>query len=330
MRIAFVIERFSVRGVEGVVWSYAHYNEKLLNNDSIIIVRAQPGQPANNDITDEAKDMFMDRFPVFVIDENKIDPLLIELKVDVCVVPCYGTAGCYMPTAVPTIAHCVFVSDAKLGTMRASISNWVSRGHTRVLPNMIDIPDTDGTNMREELGIPADAFVFGRYGGWEQFSVPWAVPVVVDLATERPDVYFVLMHTKPFEAPPNVLFVRGTCSKYRKRQFIDTCDAMIHAREDGETFGCAVGEFAVCGKPIVTCLSGDMAHAQILGDKAVVCAGPDQLKAAMGDTARLRALDMSGNGYEQYMPARVTGLLRRAALEVLCMRHGAAGLPFVY
>jgi hypothetical protein len=125
MLLAFVIDRFSVRGVESTAWSYAHYNEKFLNNTSVIIVRPCDSTP--EDSTPEARDMFCDRFRVYEMrDDAHIDQLLRDLKVDVCIVPCYGTADCFMPSSVPVIAHCVFRADAPLGTMRAAVSNRAS------------------------------------------------------------------------------------------------------------------------------------------------------------------------------------------------------------
>ena len=37
-----------------------------------------------------------------------------------------------------------------------------------------------------------------------------------------------------------------------KEAFYRTCDAMLHARRDGETFGLAVAEFSVRNKPVIT------------------------------------------------------------------------------
>lgn len=56
-----------------------------------------------------------------------------------------------------------------------------------------------------------------------------------------------------------------------KSKFINTCDAMIHARMDGETFGLAVAEFSMHNKPVLTFGRGtDWAHIEILKDKALV------------------------------------------------------------
>ena len=54
-----------------------------------------------------------------------------------------------------------------------------------------------------------------------------------------------------------------------KAKFLATCDAMIHARDTGETFGLAVAEFAVLGKPVITfAQSKEQAHLEMLGSQA--------------------------------------------------------------
>lgn len=330
MLIAFIINDFCVRGTEAVTFAYAHYNEVLLGNKSVIVHRPDVGKGrVTPDVTQSARDMFTQRFQVYSLPDRDIDALLAELGVDVCVVSCYGVPT-YMPWSVPTVAHCVFRADLDLGSsLRVAVSNWVSKGAVRVLPNVIDLDPSDGTDLRAELGIPPDAFVFGRHGGWETFDVPWARDVVAEVAAARPDVYFVFMHTQPFPAPPNVKFIEGTVDRRRKRKFIDTCDAMVHARQMGETFGCAVGEFAVCGKPVVTVETGDLAHVQILGDRAVVARGPQDLAAALMDTKRLESIEMRGNGFEAYLPHRIMPLLQIACVEAMAKKYGAS-LPLVY
>jgi hypothetical protein len=56
-----------------------------------------------------------------------------------------------------------------------------------------------------------------------------------------------------------------------KAKFLATCDAMLHARWHGETFGLAVGEFAVLGKPVITFSeSREKAHLEMLGNQALL------------------------------------------------------------
>ena len=55
-----------------------------------------------------------------------------------------------------------------------------------------------------------------------------------------------------------------------KVKFINSCDAMIHARIDGETFGLAVGEFSYLNKPVITFKGGlDQNHLMILKERGL-------------------------------------------------------------
>lgn len=50
----------------------------------------------------------------------------------------------------------------------------------------------------------------------------------------------------------NVLLVPSTSSMLHKCRFIQTADAFVHTRLLGETFGLAVAEFSLIGKPTIT------------------------------------------------------------------------------
>ena len=57
----------------------------------------------------------------------------------------------------------------------------------------------------------------------------------------------------------------------RKVKFINTSDAFLHARRQGESFGMAVGEFSIKNKPIITwALSDEKSHIDILKEKAIL------------------------------------------------------------
>ena len=59
------------------------------------------------------------------------------------------------------------------------------------------------------------------------------------------------MNIDPFSSVRNIYHVVGTTDEDKKSAFINTCDAMIYARECGETFGLSVAEFSVKKKPII-------------------------------------------------------------------------------
>jgi hypothetical protein len=102
------------------------------------------------------------------------------------------------------------------------------------------------------------------------------------------------MNIRPFLNHPRVIFLPGCADLSAKVQFINTSDAMLHARKLGESFGLACAEFSVCNKPVFTyARSSERNHLMVLGSKAQLYSGPrslygmiksfDRQKAAMGD-----------------------------------------------
>ena len=57
----------------------------------------------------------------------------------------------------------------------------------------------------------------------------------------------------------------------RKADFINTCDAMIHARERGESFGLSIAEFLSLNKPVLAWNNGhDLNHLDMLKDSGLL------------------------------------------------------------
>ena len=117
--------------------------------------------------------------------------------------------------------------------------------------------------MREELGIPPDATVFGRHGGFDVFDIFEAQGAVLSVARARPDIYFLFLNTRPLvmdeygeadvaRTPANIIHLPATMEDDAKQRFIRTCDAMLHARRSGETFGLAIAEFSASNRPVLT------------------------------------------------------------------------------
>lgn len=69
----------------------------------------------------------------------------------------------------------------------------------------------------------------------------------------------------------NIIFLPKSQDEIYKAKFINTCDAYLHARQQGESFGIAVGEFSIANKPIITWAnSEEKSHIDILGSKAIL------------------------------------------------------------
>jgi len=133
--------------------------------------------------------------------------------------------------------------------------------------------------MRHALGIPSEALGFGCYGGRESFDIAFVKDQVIPkVLAELPHVHFLFMNIEPFIEHERVIFLHATVEIERKSTFINTCDAMLHARRRGETFGLAVAEFSLRDKPVLTYgRSRERAHLVVLGDSAIVYRTPEDL-----------------------------------------------------
>ncbi|KAH8063426.1 hypothetical protein JL722_2596 [Aureococcus anophagefferens] len=166
--------------------------------------------------------------------------------------------------------------------------------------------DVDGPDLREELGIAANATVFGRHGGVHTFSIDFVKAVVEARAAARPDVVFLFMNTAPFGAPqPNVRFIPGTADPDRVAAFVRTCDAMLHARR--RAFGLAVADFARHDRPVLTFDSPDPSYARfhlsVLQRRAIPYRDARSLEKALDAFDRDAARRLPRGYWNAYHPA---------------------------
>ena len=92
--------------------------------------------------------------------------------------------------------------------------------------------------------------------------------LVYDIAKHNNNIYFLFVNTQKFCPDlPNIIHLNVIVDLNDKRRFINTCDAMLWARSDGETFGLSIAEFSICNKPVIACKTGDLAHVELLKDK---------------------------------------------------------------
>ena len=277
-KIAFFINLLSVRGTEVAVYDYADCNETVLGNESIIINNTEYfDKPEYNhwlsDYTDSVREKFVNRFGSRIFNcanMQEIERALQQEQVDIFYALKYGVPDDKISKVCKNAVHAVFAVQ-KHGDAYATISPWVSRvyGGNQVpfVPHMVRV-DATTENLRQELGIPVDSVVFGRHGGVTTFNIPFAKEAVQEVALQHKDWYFVFLNTGKFCDMPNVIFLPATGDMKYKTKFINSCDAMIHARQDGETFGLACAEFSIKNKPVITWLgSHDRCHVEILGSK---------------------------------------------------------------
>jgi hypothetical protein len=184
----------------------------------------------------------------------------------------------------------------------------MSNGALPYVPYLVDILRYDhNSDYREYLGIPKDATVFGYYGGSDSFNIDFAKKAVIDVAKLRKDIYFIFMNVDAFCDEPNVMFLQGTSDLDKKIGFINTCNACIHARNGGESFGLTVAEFSIKNKPIITtthCTAelNDLAHIEMLGDKAVLYSDYNTLVQILTNFKDIHNSKEDWNAYSVYSP----------------------------
>ena len=90
---------------------------------------------------------------------------------------------------VRTCVHCVFDATDPHGDAYARISPCVpalpASAAAPIVPHIVVPPTADemgGPDLRAELGIPVDATVFGRHGGYDTFDIPEARAAVLSVA----------------------------------------------------------------------------------------------------------------------------------------------------
>jgi hypothetical protein len=198
------------------------------------------------------------------------------------------------------------------GSSYAYISEWLSNkysgGKIPVVPHIVHniTQDIDPNVFRKEHKIPPTATVFGGYGGSSSFDISFVKDEVVPAVLRaRDDVYFVFMNFTSFVDHPRVIFIPGTTENRLKQSFVAACDAMLHARLIGETFGLACAEFAIQGKIIFAYrYSSDRHH--ILRSVCITYGGSAELIAQLANFQRLsKSLDLPANSYLEYTPEYV-------------------------
>jgi hypothetical protein len=274
--VLFDVGQFNERGAAIAVYHYAKYNEEILGNTSIIIARDDGDQFSQS--------LFQDRFHRVMFYKTRDDVLAMGRQADLLYMLTYGMMKFVFDVSDFTCRvgiHCVFTAHHPHGDVYAAISEWVAEKYSLynvpVVPHIVEVPDVEG-DLRQALGIPEEAVVFARYGGYDQFNIPAMMQTVVQCAVDREDLYFLFMNTAPFYEHPRIVFLPKSFDMDFKARFINTADAMIHCRREGETFGLAVGEFSIKKKPVITWYwSFDRHHINVLGDAGIYYQTPQEL-----------------------------------------------------
>lgn len=312
--IGFISNKLTIRGTEVNLYDYADFSERLLGNKSIVITRPYEYimQVSPRDATPLAYEKFTTRFQMeYYINPSDIINIVKKNNIDVLYIEKAGSPNDGLVfNCCKTIIHAVFTTKEPHGDLYCPISdalNKICGTNYPVLPYMVRVFDTN-ENLRTELNIPEDAIVFGSYSGADEYTnedVKRAVSAVVS-DEKYSNIYFIYLNIDKFGPESSRLkFLPGTADMQYKRMFINTCDAMLYARNGGETFGLACGEFSVCNKPIIACPGQHSnAHEVILEENMIKFYNYNDVFEIITSWPKHNK-DVSNNGYKEYTPEKV-------------------------
>jgi hypothetical protein len=316
MNVAFHSSSMSLRGSENALWDYANFNETILGNNSVI---CHPAELENTENPTFLK--WKARFQLVPYrTKAELSSKLMERGADILYQIKPGPYDGFIIPGVKNCIHSMFLSDEFHGDCFAYVSRWASRVMTGREESFVPhfVPKLESkVGLRENLGISTKARVFGRHGGWDTFNIPFVREAAVRHARQNPEDHFVFLNTESIreaENLTNIHYLPATVDPVEKGKFLATCDAMLHARWHGETFGLAVGEFAALGKPVITFAgSRERAHLEMLGNQALPYRHADELTKILRD---FRPHRTQGTEYEIFAdPKVVMEIFRKKFLE---------------
>ena len=279
---------------------YARLNRSVLGNESVLCLPNRPEFAANPLLKKWQEEFVVTQYT----DKNDLGRKLKKEAVEVLYLTKPGLFDGFLVPGVKNCVHAQFLCDEFHGDAYAYLSSWMSRVMTGregsfvpfYVPRFVSEED-----LRGKLGIPIGAKVFGRHGAFDTFNIPFARRAIEEHARHRPADHFVFLNTEPIrgtEKLRNVHYLAPTIDPEEKAQFLATCDAMVHARWHGETFGLAVGEFAALGKPVITFgESRERAHLEMLGSAALLYRNRNELRRILENFQPHRA---AGTEYDQH------------------------------
>lgn len=307
MKILFHANTLNFRGTTVAVTDYAKYNQEILGNESVIVYNESLGYEKDMGTEAVVLHNLRQRFKIVCYKDGQLQSLIDKEKVDMAYFIRAGHKEGDLVTNTKTAIHSVFQHYEPHGDRYAYISEWLSRkmsdGKLPFVPHIVDLPKPT-KDYRQALGIRPDQIVIGRLGGYFTFDIKFVKDYISKLVQDNDTFVFLFMGTEPFVSHPNVKFINEIHDVQRKADFINTCDAMIHARERGESFGLSIAEFLSLNKPVLAWNNGhDLNHLDMLKDSGLLYNDASHLNYMLHNLSEFNQ-DWTKR-VEQYKPAAV-------------------------
>jgi hypothetical protein len=312
MNIAFWDNQLCERGTTVSLFDYAHYNQTILHNKSFIFYDKHI-TTNNNDVINKFKQEFIvhgtDGF-------EEVDDYLKQYNITHIYIIKSGQIDNRISKVAKNCIHCVFNFTQPHGDVYSAIAPWIYgyKTNSPVVPHMINLPD-NSDNLRESLDIPKNAIVFGGYGGEGSFNINFVHKVVYNIAKNNSNIIFLFANFKKFCPDlPNIIHLPIIVALEEKVKFINTVDAMLWARQEGETFGIAIGEFSTKNKPVIAMKTGDISHCYLLRDKGIWYNNESSLINILLNFNPEIENKKDWNAYKEFTPEKVMEIFKNVYL----------------
>jgi hypothetical protein len=209
-------------------------------------------------------------------------------------------------TGIPVLVHMTSLSYDQWGESFAFVSNWLSdycsNGTVPCVPHIVELPDKSHS-IRSAMGVNDSEVLIGRIGGGYSWNIHFVNPIIREVVELRNDIQFALINIPQIHHHLKheriKIFNELPYDQQLKAAFISSCDAMIHARGEGESFGISVGEFSKLNKPIIPYrYSFERAHLEQLNKHAITFDSPETLRSLLLIIGKNSAVDW--NRYDAF------------------------------
>jgi glycosyltransferase involved in cell wall biosynthesis len=317
MKIAFHDNCLCLRGTTVAIYDWAYWTRHYLDIEPIIMFNLK------NNFNDESViKKFEKEFPVFGYeDKNQIDDILSKNKCDAFLMEKGGEPDGVISSVSKNLVNAIsgwWKPEWVHGDVYAMGSKWLSKitdYKIPYVPYIVNLPD-HSMNMRDELGIPKDALVFGRNGGWDTFDLQFVKQSIVETLEKRKDIWFLFQYTEPFYEHERIIYLDPTADLNEKVKFINTSDVMLHARNIGESFGLSCAEFSIRNKPIITYYNSlERNHIDTLGEKGIFYENKEDIDNILLNLDKNEINQLEWNCYQDYSPEKVVQKFKEVYLK---------------
>jgi hypothetical protein len=197
MRFAFDASWVNERGAGVAIFDYAFHLRERLGCDPLVFY---------NRGSEQHNQKSLDRFIAQLecapyADAREFQTLVDQYKVEMTYYLKLGNNDGHLAESTKNQVHVYFRRHEPHGDVYAYVSSWLSQhmsgGRSPFVPYMVDLP-SPRTGFRERIGIPIEAFVVGRHGGFDQFDLPFVHSALLAALARRRDLYAVFLNTRPF------------------------------------------------------------------------------------------------------------------------------------